>query len=63
MSEKKALANKKLNPESYQIPQTVTSPIERREIRNFIGMRQSHIKTRLDRIYKFTEKRGTDLFF
>lgn len=56
MSATKALTSTKLKPDSYQIPQTVTSPVERREIRNFIEMRQNQIKARLDRIYKYKKE-------
>jgi len=47
-----ALVRLDSKPDDYQIPQTVTSPVERREIRNFIGMRMQQIKRRLDRIYR-----------
>ena len=39
IKKEKALAVNGHNLESYQIPHTVTSPVERREIRNFVTMR------------------------
>lgn len=59
MRNTKALVAKP-TPESYQIPQTVTSPVERREIRQFINMRLEQIKGRLDRIYRFNKDRFVD---
>ncbi len=44
-------------PTDYLIPQTVTSPIERREIRNFLQLRVNQIKARLDRIYSYEKER------
>lgn len=52
-----ALVVKGPKPENYQIPQTVTSPVERREIRNFIAMRAGQIKSRMDRIYRYNKDR------
>ena len=59
MKQNKALVKAKL--ENYQIPQTVTSPIERREIRNFIGLRLEQIKARLDRIYRFRKEQHVEV--
>ncbi len=52
-----ALVVKGPNPENYQIPQTVTSPVERREIRNFIAMRADQIKSRMEWIYGYNKDR------
>jgi hypothetical protein len=52
MKRTKALAVRQPKPENYQIPQTVTSPVERREIRQYMEMRQRQIKSRLDTIYR-----------
>jgi chromosome segregation ATPase len=52
MKRTKALAVRQPKPENYQIPQTVTSPVERREIRQYMEMRQRQIKSRLDSIYR-----------
>ena len=56
MKQTKTLVKRQPKPENYQIPQTVTSPVERREIRQFIGMRLSQIKARMDRIYRFNKE-------
>jgi len=50
----------KPKPANYTIPQTVTSPVERREIRQFINMRLDQMKDRLDRIYKFNKEKFVD---
>ena len=57
MKKTKGLIARKPKPENYQIPQTVTSPVERREIRQFIGLRLKQIKTRLDRICRFNKEK------
>jgi hypothetical protein len=48
---------KKQAQERSEISQTVTSPVERREIRQFINMRLDQMKARLDRIYRFNKDR------
>jgi len=48
----RAVTLRQPKPENYRIPQTVTSPTERKEIRQYMDMRQRQIKSRLDTIYR-----------